>query len=180
MKEGINHKHDTPLNVGLVNINNSFSGQNYFPYSVGCLQAYAEKNLSSKEEFRFCLPIYKRKPVASLVTELINVDIAFFSTYVWNIRLSLEVAHQLKKLQPHIMTIFGGPQVPDSKKQFRRVKTAELNSAELQRLHNSAELYIDTVELESKIDKNIINNPKSPLLNENPPNWFGSKRACYS
>ena len=36
----------------------------------------------------------------------------------------------------------------------------QLNSAELQRLHNSAELYIDTVELESKIDKNIINNPR--------------------
>src|SRR5439155_819011 len=32
------------LNVGLVQINNSFSGQNYLPYSVGLLQAYAQKH----------------------------------------------------------------------------------------------------------------------------------------
>lgn len=31
------------IKVGLVQINNSFSNQNYLPYSVGLLQAYAQK-----------------------------------------------------------------------------------------------------------------------------------------
>ena len=39
--------------VGLVNINNSFSGQNYLPYSVGLLQAYAEQYLTEPSRFRF-------------------------------------------------------------------------------------------------------------------------------
>ena len=32
---------DNKLNIGLVQINNSFSGQSYLPYSIGLLQAYA-------------------------------------------------------------------------------------------------------------------------------------------
>ena len=35
------------IKVGLVQINNSFSGQNYFPYSVGLLQAYAQKHVTN-------------------------------------------------------------------------------------------------------------------------------------
>ena len=35
------------MQVGLEQINNSFSGQNYFPYSVGLLQAYAQKHLKN-------------------------------------------------------------------------------------------------------------------------------------
>ena len=34
------------IKVGLVQINNSFYGQNYFPYAVGLLQAYAQKYAS--------------------------------------------------------------------------------------------------------------------------------------
>ena len=37
------------IKIGLVQINNSFSNQNYFPYSVGILQAYAQKYLKDKE-----------------------------------------------------------------------------------------------------------------------------------
>ena len=29
-------------NIGLVQINNSFSGQNYLPYSIACLQTYVQ------------------------------------------------------------------------------------------------------------------------------------------
>ena len=46
--------------VGLVQINSSFSGQHYFPYSVGILQAYAMKHLREPERYKFLLPIYRR------------------------------------------------------------------------------------------------------------------------
>lgn len=100
------------LTVGLVQINNSFSNQNYFPYSVGLLQAYAQKH-SPPDAFRFLLPLYKRMPVPQAVTHLADADVVAFSTYVWNIRISLEIARQLKARNPHVLIVFGGPHVPD-------------------------------------------------------------------
>lgn len=98
--------------VGLVQINNSFSGQNYLPYSVGLLQAYAQKHAADRGRFDFRLPLYRREPVVDAVRKLEGTHIVFFSTYVWNIQVSLEIARRLKRLQPETVTVFGGPQVP--------------------------------------------------------------------
>ena len=81
--------------VGLAQINNSFSGQNYFPYSVGLLQAYAQKCLKSPEKYKFLLPIYTRVKVEKALVHLANADIVLFSTYVWNFRLSLKIDNAL-------------------------------------------------------------------------------------
>ena len=97
----------------MVQINNSFSNQNYLPYSVGLLQGFAQKYLSDKESFEFLLPIYKRIPVKIAVQSLLDADMVFFSTYVWNFKISLEIARQIKKDKPEAMIIFGGPQVPN-------------------------------------------------------------------
>jgi len=100
------------LRVGLVQINNSFSGQNYLPYSVGLLQSYAIRHARDPERFEFLPPIYKRIRVDAAAEALRDADAVFFSTYVWNERLSLEIARRLKSLSPHVLTVFGGPQVP--------------------------------------------------------------------
>jgi len=94
--------------VGLVQINNSFSGQNYLPLSVGMLQAYAENNLSNPDEFEWLMPIYKRLPVKKAVNHLKPADIVFFSVYVWNFQLSLAIAKAL-----NCRVIFGGPHVTE-------------------------------------------------------------------
>lgn len=104
-----NHK----IKVGLVQINNGFSGQNYLPYSVGALQAYAQTYLSTPADFQFLTPIYRRFLIAEAVQQLAPADIVGFSTYVWNIRISLEIANQVKKRWPEKVIVFGGPQVPD-------------------------------------------------------------------
>ncbi|MBS13533.1 MAG: hypothetical protein CME19_18280 [Gemmatimonadetes bacterium] len=101
------------VKVGLVQINNSFSGQSYLPYSVGILQAYALKYLSNPSDFEFLLPIYDRVPPEVAVEQLKIADIVFFSTYVWNIRISLEIAKQLKAARPDVVVVMGGPQIPD-------------------------------------------------------------------
>ena len=101
------------VKVGLAQINNSFSGQNYLPLSVGMLQAYAQKHLKQPERYEFQLPIYRRVPVDQGVQHLQGVDIALFSTYVWNYRISLEIAKRLKLQSPDTVIAFGGPQVPD-------------------------------------------------------------------
>ncbi len=74
----------SPLKVGLTQINNSFSGQNYLPYSIACLQAYVENNAPDASCYQFISPIYKRIPISDAVAHLSKVSIAGFSIYVWN------------------------------------------------------------------------------------------------
>lgn len=106
--------------VGLVQINNSFSGQNYLPYSIGCLQSYAQAHAANPGHYEFLLPVYKRMPVNDGVEHLKTANIVGFSTYVWNARISLAVAEKLKALNPETLVIFGGPQVPDNPEEFLR------------------------------------------------------------
>ena len=108
------------LDIGLIQINNSFSDQNYLPLSVGMLQAYAETHAKDPRSLRFRLPIYRRIPVVDAVEQLRGVDIAFFSTYVWNFRTSLEIARLLKDENPLAKVAFGGPHVPEQSENFLR------------------------------------------------------------
>ncbi|MBI3919611.1 MAG: radical SAM protein [Betaproteobacteria bacterium] len=109
-----------PLTVGLVQINNSFSGQNYLPYAAGLLQAYVQAYAKHPGRYTFPLPIYSRIPLKRAVEQVLGVGVIGFSTYVWNIRISLEIARQVKQLQPETLIVFGGPQVPDRAEQFLR------------------------------------------------------------
>lgn len=109
-----------PLRLGLVQINNSFSGQSYLPYSTGLLQAYIARHHPAPHQVQFLLPIFSRLRVAEAVERLSEADLVFFSTYVWNIRISSEIARLLRERHPHIGIIFGGPQVPDRAEAFLR------------------------------------------------------------
>ena len=104
--------------IGLIQINNSFSGQNYFPYTVGLLQTYVKAHSKQPERYEFLLPIYKREKIQTIAEKLKDANVVAFSTYVWNMNLSLAVAKQIKAYNPNVLTIFGGPQVPDSAEYF--------------------------------------------------------------
>jgi radical SAM superfamily enzyme YgiQ (UPF0313 family) len=108
------------LVVGLVQINNSFSGQNYLPYSVACLRSYIEAHAPDKSRYQFLPLIYKRIPIDQIVARMKDADVVGFSAYVWNANISLEAARRLKKERPGIVIVFGGPQVPDKPEQFLR------------------------------------------------------------
>ncbi len=108
------------MRLGMVQINNSFSGQSYLPYSVGLLQSYALRHHPAPHTLEFLLPIYSRIRVDEAVERLSTADLVLFSTYVWNIRISSEIAKRLREKHPHIGIIFGGPQVPDRAEQFIR------------------------------------------------------------
>ncbi|MBV5322386.1 MAG: cobalamin-dependent protein [Ilumatobacteraceae bacterium] len=99
--------------VGLVQINNSFSGQNYLPYSTGLLQVYAEKNARNPGRLHFLPGIYKRESITTIVERLKIADIVGLSVYVWNHEISLEIARRLKAAKPDILIVLGGPHVPD-------------------------------------------------------------------
>ncbi len=109
-----------PIKIGLVQINNSFSGQNYLPYSIALLQTYVRKFAPDPARYVFLTPLYKRVRIADAVEALKDADLVGFSTYVWNGRISLEIARRLKALRPGIVVVFGGPHVPDQPEAFLR------------------------------------------------------------
>jgi radical SAM superfamily enzyme YgiQ (UPF0313 family) len=108
------------IKIGLVQINNSFSGQNYLPYSIALLQTYVQKFSPDPARYEFLTPLYKRVRIADAVEALKDADLVGFSTYVWNGRISLEIARRLKALKPGIVVVFGGPHVPDQPEAFLR------------------------------------------------------------
>jgi len=109
---------DDQTTIGMIQINNSFSGQNYLPYSIALLQAYAEQNSDHPERYRFIPPIYKRMPISRAVESFDGVDIVGFSAYVWNFNISTSIARRLKERSPNTLIIFGGPHVPDHAQEF--------------------------------------------------------------
>ncbi|HWE72312.1 MAG TPA: radical SAM protein [Stellaceae bacterium] len=108
------------LEIGLVQINNSFSGQNYLPYSVALLEGYVRQEAVDPSRYHFRLPIYKRLAISTAVEQLVDCDVVGFSTYVWNAQISLEIARRLKVRRPDMLIMFGGPHVPDQPEEFMR------------------------------------------------------------
>jgi radical SAM superfamily enzyme YgiQ (UPF0313 family) len=81
------------------------------PYSVGLLKAYAK--VHAADEHEWLLPIYRRVPVGEGADALAGADVVGFSAYVWNVRLSLAIADEIKRRRPETLIVFGGPQVPE-------------------------------------------------------------------
>ncbi len=112
-----------PIKIGLVQINNSFSEQNYLPYSTALLKSYVIANAPDPARYEFLPMIYKRSRIVEIVENLKDADIVGFSTYVWNGQVSLEVARRLKAHSENILIVFGGPHVPDQPEEFLRTNT---------------------------------------------------------
>ena len=106
--------------IGLVQINNSFSGQNYLPYSAALLETYVKSKAADPENYEFLPSIYKRSRISEIVDALKHADVVGFSTYVWNAQISLEISRRLKSLNSTVLIIFGGPHVPDFSENFLR------------------------------------------------------------
>src|SRR5260370_33457447 len=84
------------MKVGLVQINNSFSGQNYLPYSVALLQTYVQKNAQDPSRFRFLPSLYNRVRIADAVESLLEADLVGFRTSEWTGRMSLDSPRRVK------------------------------------------------------------------------------------
>jgi tRNA A37 methylthiotransferase MiaB len=105
------------MNIGLVQINNSFSDQSYLPYSIGLLKGYASEYAASIDQYQFTPPIFKETRIDEAVEHLEGNNIVFFSTYIWNNNVHLEIARRLKLKHPNINIVFGGPQISSANPQ---------------------------------------------------------------
>ena len=94
-------------NVGLVQINSGFSGQHYFPYSVGVLQAYATAHLPNVEidVFRELVVEFARKWDAKAIVKGLRV----MSDFEWEFQMNQLNRH----LAPDVETMYvmSSPQV---------------------------------------------------------------------
>lgn len=106
--------------VGLVQIGDKFGDQYYLPYSIGVLQAYAKRNLEHYDEFVFSPPVYKKGKTDEAIEYLAEADIVFFSTYIWNYNISLDIARGVKLRNRNSVIVFGGPQVPESAEEMKK------------------------------------------------------------
>src|SRR3989344_3984142 len=133
------------IKVASLNINTIFTGQTYFPLSIGLLQAYAQKFVAFPDCYDFMTPVFlppSRRQVTELAEKLSEANILAASIYGWNEQKTLAIAREVKKINPNIIIIFGGPQIPDRHKQFQRVKKSYPRPEDLkQRRANWTEEY---------------------------------------
>jgi putative methyltransferase len=84
----------------------------YLPYTVGVLWAYAQQNNHVREHYELDQLIWRRDPVTKVADSLKHNAIVAFSTYVWNKNYNYALAQELKRRNPNIITVFGGPEIP--------------------------------------------------------------------
>ncbi len=106
------------INIGISQINNSFSGAHYLPYAAGLLEGHVRAHARSPAGYEFLEPLFRRIPVEEAVNQFKDADVVGFSLYAWNIKLSLCILRELKRINPNILIICGGPQVPDRAEEF--------------------------------------------------------------
>jgi radical SAM superfamily enzyme YgiQ (UPF0313 family) len=107
------------VTIGLVQLNSG--ADTFLPYTPGLLQAALGGLSPTPTRYRFLLPLWQyRQPLAAAVAHLQTADVVGFSLYVWNFERSLAIARALKALRPDVLTLVGGPQVPDQAEAFLR------------------------------------------------------------
>ena len=88
----------------------------YLPYSLGVLWAYVNQFDSIKSNYQLEDLIWQRDAIDLTASKLSQCGIVGFSTYVWNKNYNYSLARRVKELNPNCIIIFGGPEMPITKK----------------------------------------------------------------
>jgi len=84
----------------------------YLPYSVGILWSYVNQFESISSQYELDEFVWRRDPIAETVELLKDNTVVGFSTYIWNKQYNNVLARELKKANPDIVILFGGPEPP--------------------------------------------------------------------
>jgi radical SAM superfamily enzyme YgiQ (UPF0313 family) len=90
----------------------------YLPYSVGVLWSYVNQFDVIRDNFSLCDIVWKREKIDAAVERLKSVDIVGFSCHIWNGKYCYALAEALKKANPDILIVFGGPEPPMEKEDY--------------------------------------------------------------
>jgi radical SAM superfamily enzyme YgiQ (UPF0313 family) len=101
-----------------------------------------------------------------------NPDIVAFSTYIWNVELISRVANLIKRVNPKIEILYGGPEVSFDSRSFLKNNVGEyVIEGEGEKTYRDFILYkLGEIKLEEvkglhyKIDDIVYSNEKRPLM----------------
>lgn len=82
----------------------------YLPYSPAVLWSYANQFDDIKERYELKDFVWRRDPIEEVVELLKDCAIVGFSTYIWNKSYNNILARELKKANPDVLIVFGGPE----------------------------------------------------------------------
>lgn len=88
----------------------------YLPYSVGVLWSYSNQFKKVSDNYTLDQIVWRRADIEQTAESIKNNDVLVFSTYVWNRAYNYALAARVKELNPGCVTIFGGPEIPITKK----------------------------------------------------------------
>lgn len=100
------------LNVYLAQPNYRYGDNVFLPYSVGCLQAYAQSVPEVAAGYAFQEPIFLREPPAKVARGMVAPAVLGLSCYQWNWMWNQQLARLVKARWPGCLVVMGGPQVP--------------------------------------------------------------------
>ena len=91
------------ISVQLVQLNYKYGDQVYLPYSVGVLQTFVKQKKEIRENYNFKEFIFLRENVSNIANKIGQVDILGVSCYMWNWRISLKLAEEVRRKNPNCM-----------------------------------------------------------------------------
>jgi hypothetical protein len=98
----------------LAQINNSFGGQAFLPYSVGMLWSYAQSQSDIAHSYQLGGFLFLREPLTAAAARLDQPGVLALSCYLWNWNYNMELARLVRNQHPQCVIILGGPEVPSS------------------------------------------------------------------
>ena len=83
----------------------------FLPYSVGLLWSYAKTKTYVNNNFELNQLVWKHEPFDELIEKIKNDHIVAFSAYIWNNNYIINISKKLKKINPNILLVYGGPSI---------------------------------------------------------------------
>jgi putative methyltransferase len=129
--------------------NFTFKGikQNWLPYSVGCLWAYAKQFASVVQNWQLKEIFFQREHCDKVLERISDPSVCAFSCYVWNEKYCLKLAELIKLRWPKCVIVFGGPQVTGDYTKYKFVDCIVLKEGE-----NNFVKILDTVFAGQELD----------------------------
>ncbi len=104
---------DRPLVIQMAQLNSGYGKQQYLPYSVGILAGYVQRDEALRSRCEFRPFLYKREAVGEIADRIGRVGLLGLSCYMWNFRLNMALAQEMRRRDPECLIVVGGPHVPD-------------------------------------------------------------------
>ena len=82
----------------------------FLPYSVSCVWAFAQSHADIDAKYKLDKIVWDRRDIDQLAQQLATNRLVLFSTYVWNRNYNYALARKIKKINPDVVTLFGGPE----------------------------------------------------------------------